>query len=83
MVEKGKVYYISAKLLGLLDYFMHKTPYWSVNNYEKLVEAVVHKVFLRHVEGFHKEHREELAGISCCASLHRDLIVHSLPSCKH
>ena len=83
MVEKGKVYYISSKLLGLLDYFTHKAPYWSVNNYEKRVEAGVCKVFLRHVEGFLKEHREELAGISGCASLHHDSIVHSLPSRKH
>ena len=78
-----KVFYISAKLLGLLDYFMHKAPYWSVNNYEKRVEAGVRRVFLRHVEGFHKENREELAGISGCASLPHDSIVHSLPSRKH
>ncbi len=83
MADKGKVFYISAKLLGLLDYFMHKSPYWSVTNYEKQVEAGVCRVFLRHVEGFHKENREELAGISGSASLPHDSIVHSLHSCKH
>ena len=83
MAEKRKVFYISAKLLGLLDYFMHKAPYWSVNNYEKRVEAGVRRVFLRHVEGFHKENREELAGISGCASLPHDSIVHSSHSHKH
>ncbi len=81
--KKAECIIFPQKLLGLLDYFMHKAPYWSVNNYEKRVEAGVCRVFLRHVEGFHKENREELAGISGCASLHHDSIVHSLPSHKH
>ena len=63
------MYWISPKLLGLLDYFMHKAPYWSVNNYEKRVDAPVRNTFLRHVENVHHENRDALAGVSGCASI--------------
>jgi hypothetical protein len=29
-----KVLWFSAPFLGLIDYLLHKAPYWSINNYE-------------------------------------------------
>ena len=53
---------ISPRLLSLLDYFLHKAPYWSVNNYEKRLNEGVRKGFMRHVLQSHKDSREELSG---------------------
>jgi hypothetical protein len=41
--------------MSLLDYFMHKAPYWSVNNYEKRVDDGVRTGFLQHVEQVHAD----------------------------
>ncbi len=49
---------------------MHKASYWSVQNYEKCVDASVRIAFLRHVELVHASNRDELAGMSGFASLH-------------
>ena len=49
--------------MSLLDYFMHKAPYWSVNNYEKRVDDGVRTAFLQHVEKDHAGHRSELTGM--------------------
>ncbi len=67
--EEVKVYWISPKLLGLLDFFMHKAAYWSVHNYEKRVDAPVRTSFLKHVEDVHHQNRDALAGMSSCASI--------------
>lgn len=53
---------ISARLLSLVDYFLHKSPYWSVNNYEKRVDERVRVSFLRYVEQAHKDGVDELEG---------------------
>ena len=66
--EPVKVYWLSPRLMSLLDYFMHKAPYWSVNNYEKRVDDGVRTAFLKHVEKVHAEHRSELTGM--CAPQH-------------
>ena len=58
-----KVYWLSPLLMSLLDYFMHKAPYWSVQNYEKRVDYGVCTAFLQHVEQVHDENRRELAGM--------------------
>jgi hypothetical protein len=58
-----KVYWLSPRLMLLLDYFMHKAPYWSVQNYEKRVDDGVRTAFLQHVEQVHDENRRELAGM--------------------
>ena len=44
----------------LVDYVLQKSPYWSVNNYEKRVEEQVLVAFLRYVEQSHKDNQEEL-----------------------
>ena len=61
--EPVKVYWLSPRLMSLLDYFMHKAPYWSVNNYEKRVDVGVRTAFLRHVEQVHADNRRELTGM--------------------
>ena len=61
--ESVQVYWLSPRLMSLLDYFMHKAPYWSVNNYEKRVDDGVRTAFLQHVEQVHSGHRRELAGM--------------------
>jgi hypothetical protein len=57
------VYWFSPRLCSLLDYFMHKAPYWSVNNYEQRVDEGVRTVFSKHVEKVHTDNRAELAGM--------------------
>jgi hypothetical protein len=49
--------------MSLLDYFMHKAPYWSVQNYEKRVDYGVRTAFLQHVEKVYVDNRRELAGM--------------------
>ena len=61
-MESIKVNWISSRLLSLLDYFLHKAPYWSVNNYEKRLNEGVREGFMRHVLQAHKDSREELTG---------------------
>ena len=53
---------ISPRLLSLLDYFLHKAPYWSVNNYEKRLSEGVREGFMQHVLKAHKESWEDLNG---------------------
>ncbi len=57
------MYWLSPRLMSLLDYFMHKAPYWSVQNYEKRVDYGVRTAFLQHVEKVHVDNRRELAGM--------------------
>jgi hypothetical protein len=69
VIQKGKqesikVNWISSRLMSLLDYLMHKAPYWSVHNYEKRLDEDVRDAFMRHVIGVHKEFREDLTGLS-------------------
>ena len=33
-IQHVHVHWISPRLTSLLDFFMHKAPYWSVHNYE-------------------------------------------------
>ena len=61
-VESIKVHYISSRLLSLLDYFLHKAPYWSVQNYEKRLSEGIREGFMRHVLQSHKDNWEELNG---------------------
>ena len=67
-LESNQVYWLSPRLMALLDYFMHKAPYWSVQNYEKRVDEGVRVAFLQHVERIHADNRSELAGL--CVPLH-------------
>ena len=59
--------WISPRLLSLLDYLMHKAPYWSVQNYEKRLDEDVR--VMQHVIGVHKDFRENLTGLSGKCSL--------------
>ena len=61
-VESIKVNWISPRLLSLLDYFLHKAPYWSIYNYEKRLSEGVREGFMRHVLQSHKDSREDLTG---------------------
>ena len=61
--ELIKVSWISPRLLSLLDYLMHKAPYWSIHNYEKRLDEDVRESFMRHVLGVHKDSRDDLAGL--------------------
>ncbi len=62
-LESVKVYWLSLRLISLLDYFMHNAPYWSVHTYEKRMDEGVHTAFLQHVEQVHADNRSELAGM--------------------
>jgi len=55
---------MSHRALGLADFILHKSMYWSVSNYERRVDEGVRQSFLQFVEGQHKEsrHNQELAG---------------------
>ena len=64
-VQSIKVNYISSRLLSLLDYFLHKAPYWSVQNYEKRLSEGIREGFMRHVLQSHQDNREELNGSDC------------------
>ena len=61
-VESIKINWISSRLLSLLDYFLHKAPYRSVNNYEQQLSEGVREGFMRHVLQSHKDSREDLTG---------------------
>lgn len=62
--ELVKVHWFSPQLLSLLDYFIHKSPYWSVHNYESRVDEDVRESFMRHCLKVHKDNRQELSGQS-------------------
>ena len=62
--ESIKVHWFSPRLISLLDYFMHKAPYWSVHNYEKRLDEDVRESFMRHAMKVHSDSREELTGSS-------------------
>jgi hypothetical protein len=72
MVE-SKVYWLSPKLMSLLDNLTHKASYWSVYNYEKRVNPSVRYAFLILVEQTHCANRQELAGILFHHSTIRDV----------
>ena len=61
-VQLIKVNWFSSRLLSLLDYFLHKAPYWSVQNYEKRLSEGVREGFMRHVLQAHKDSWEDLQG---------------------
>ena len=61
--ESIKVNWLSPRLMSLLDYLMHKAPYWSVQNYEKRLKEDVRDTFMRHVCKVHTESREDLTGL--------------------
>ena len=68
-MRKGKnetvpVLLFSPKFLGLLDWFLHKAPYWSVHNYEKRVDPQVRSSFLRLVEEARAANEDEFAGMT-------------------
>ena len=50
---------LSPKLLALSDVLLHKSPYWSFNNYDHRVAQSVRASFLRFVEDQHKENRAD------------------------
>ena len=52
---------LSPKLLALSDVLLHKSPYWSFNNYDHRVAESVRasESFLRFVEDQHKENRAD------------------------
>ena len=55
---------MSHRALGLADFILHKSMYWSVSNYERRVDEGVLRPFLQFVEQQHKESRDnnELEG---------------------
>jgi hypothetical protein len=53
---------ISVKLLTLVDYMLHKSPYWSSTNYAKRVPEQVRLNFLGLVEQQHNQGHRELEG---------------------
>jgi hypothetical protein len=61
-LESVKVYWLSPRLCSLLDFFMHKAPYWSVHNYKQRLDAGVRTAFRQYVEKVHTDNRQELAG---------------------
>ncbi len=61
-VQSIKVNWFSSRLLSLLDYFLHKAPYWSVQNYEKRLSEGVREGFMRHVLQAHKDSWEDFQG---------------------
>ena len=54
----------SPKFLGLMDWFLHKAPYWSAHNYEKRVDPQVRSAFLKYVEDGHTSNEDEFAGMT-------------------
>ena len=54
--------------MSLLDYLMHKAPYWSISNYDSVykkgLDEDVRDAFMRHVCAVHKQSREDLKGLS-------------------
>ena len=50
---------LSPKLLALSDVMLHKSPYWSFNNYDTRVDERVRASFLSFVEDQHKENRAD------------------------
>ena len=61
--ESIQVNWLSPRLMSLMDYLMHKAPYWSIYNYEKRLEEDVRNAFMRHVLEVHKESRDDLTGL--------------------
>ena len=61
--ESIQVNWFSPRLMSLLDYLMHKAPYWSIYNYEKRLDENVRDAFMRHVLEVHKESRDDLTGL--------------------
>lgn len=62
--ELVKEYWFSPQLFGLLDYFIHKSPYWSVHNYEQRLDEDIRESFMRHCMKVHKAGRQDLTGES-------------------
>ena len=62
--ELVKQYWFSPQLFGLLDYFIHKSPYWSVHNYEQRLDEDIRESFMRHCMKVHKAGRQDLTGES-------------------
>ncbi len=54
--------WISTRLLTLVDYMLHKAPYWSVHKYEDQVDESLRKAFIEHVEKSHRDNIDELEG---------------------
>ncbi len=40
-----EVLWFSTPFLGLMDYLLHKAPYWLIHNYEQRVDEKVRKTF--------------------------------------
>ena len=62
--ELVKQHWFSPRLLSLLDYFIHKSPYWSVHNYEQRLDEDIRESFMRHCMKVHKDGRQDLTGES-------------------
>ena len=60
-----KVHWLSPRFLSLLDYLLHKSPYWSISNYDRRVDENIRDGFMHHVVKVHKDSRQELQGLSC------------------
>ena len=56
--------FFSPKFLALLDWFFHKAPYWSIQNYERRVDVAVREAFLKLVEQHHSANVSEFAGMT-------------------
>ncbi len=56
---------ISPRLLSLVDYMLHKAPYWSIHKYENRVDESLRKAFVEHVEKSHRDNMDELEGKRC------------------
>ncbi len=52
----------SPLLLSLVDYRLHKAPYWSIHKYKDRVDESLRKAFVEHVEKSHKDKMDELEG---------------------
>ena len=51
-------------ILVLLDYLLHKSPYWSTAFYEKQFDPKLSTVFLQHCKDNHRKTRNEFEGVT-------------------
>ena len=55
---------LSRRFLVLLDYLLHKSPYWSTGNYEKRVHQQIRSFFVERCEESHRKNVHDLAGVT-------------------
>ena len=55
VVKESTTQVISPRLLALLDYLLHKLPYWSFGNYDKRVNEQIHTLFVAKCKETHRK----------------------------